>query len=652
MKDSISIEDLQTLKMISDPQISPNGDQVAFVVTSINIQSDEYNSNIWLADIDVSAIRSFTSGRGKDKYPRWSPDGSNLLFLSTPLKTQWHEKAQLFTIPVSGGEAVQLTDLQYGVQSPQWSPNGHQILFTSLTPETETSDTDVKVIRRIAYRFNEKGYFEGKRNHLYTITPSNLTINQITHGAYDVEFPDWVDNHHIAFISNLSADADLTQDKYIYQVSCTNGEPLQITQTRQVISAIKVAPRGDEIAYIGHDYRFGLATFQDIWVVPLDGETPTNLTKAFDYDIGNSVVCDTRIETPNCNPRWASDGKDVYFTSVRNGITSLYKLSRKNHSLQKILGHVDHSVEAWTQAKNGVIAYTISATTTPIELWLFKNEKETQLSSFNHDWVTQHMISDCERFAYQSSGGHTVEGWIIRPPTFQQGTKYPLLLEIHGGPRGVYGYSFMHEFQVLAAHGWVILYVNPYGSGGYTQDFQSLLPGHYGERDYQDLMEVIDYVIQNYTFIDADRLGVLGGSYGGFMTNWIITHTTRFKAAVTMRSISNWSSMFGCSDIGWTFVRREIGDALPWENEEQFQSKSPIRYIGNAQTPTLIIHSEEDYRCPIEQAEQLFTALKYRGIPTELLRFPNEDHNLSRSGKPRHREERLHHIIRWFKTYL
>jgi acylaminoacyl-peptidase len=196
------------------------------------------------------------------------------------------------------------------------------------------------------------------------------------------------------------------------------------------------------------------------------------------------------------------------------------------------------------------------------------------------------------------------------------------------------------------------MYINPYGSGGYSQDFQSQLPAHYGERDYQDLMEAVDYAIRNYPFIDSNRLGVLGGSYGGFMTNWIITHTTRFKAAITMRSISNWSSMFGCSDIGWTFVRQEMGNTLPWENAELYQSKSPIHYIANVQTPTLIIHSEDDYRCPIEQAEQLFTALKYCGVPTELIRFPKENHNLSRSGKPCHREVRLQHIVRWLSKYL
>jgi dipeptidyl aminopeptidase/acylaminoacyl peptidase len=210
----------------------------------------------------------------------------------------------------------------------------------------------------------------------------------------------------------------------------------------------------------------------------------------------------------------------------------------------------------------------------------------------------------------------------------------------------------MHEFQVLAAQGWVIVYVNPHGSGGYGEAFQAGLPGHYGEQDYADLMEAVDYVVARYGFIDAQRLGVLGGSYGGFMTNWIVTHTDRFKAAVTMRSISNWVSMFGCSDIGWVFGKWEMGGEVPWREEEAYMAKSPIRYVEAVRTPTLIIHSEEDYRCPMEQAEQFFTALKVRGVPTELVRFPKEHHGLSREGKPQHRMERLEHIVRWFTTYL
>jgi dipeptidyl aminopeptidase/acylaminoacyl peptidase len=239
----------------------------------------------------------------------------------------------------------------------------------------------------------------------------------------------------------------------------------------------------------------------------------------------------------------------------------------------------------------------------------------------------------------------------MKPLGFDETKKYPLILHIHGGPRGAYGNSFFHEFQVLAAQGWAVLYINPWGSGGYYEEYQAKLPGNYFEQDYDDLMKSVDVILEQNEWVDKERLGVTGGSYGGVMTNWIITHTDRFAAASTLRSISNWISFFGVSDIGWTFGKTEIGGYF-WEMEEEFLKRSPIRYVANVKTPTQIIHSEEDYRCPIEQSEQLFTALKVLGVDTEFIRFPGENHELSRSGKPIHRIERLEHLIRWFKMHL
>ena len=280
-----------------------------------------------------------------------------------------------------------------------------------------------------------------------------------------------------------------------------------------------------------------------------------------------------------------------------------------------------------------------------------KKDKTKQLTDLNKDYKKKTQIMPHERFAFKSNAGHEVEGWLMKPPEFDSKKKYPLILHIHGGPRGAYGNSFFHEFQILAAQGWAVMYINPWGSGGYYEEYQAALPGHYFEQDYDDLMKAVDVIIEQNKWVDKKKLGVTGGSYGGVMSNWIITHTDRFAAAVTMRTITNWISFFGCSDIGWTFGKTEIGGNF-WEMEEEFMKRSPIRYVGNVKTPTQIIHSEEDYRCPMEQDEQLFTALKLLGVDTELIRFPNENHDLSRSGKPKHRVERLEHMVRWFKKYL
>ena len=648
----MEIKDLMRLRMISDPQISPDGRKIAFVHTGIDYDSNDYVSDVWLTDLESMKSIQLTSGRGKDTYPRWSPDGSKLLFISSPPKRKDDEKkGQLFVIDVSGGEAKQLTDIKEGVKSPRWCPDGRRILFISPVEE-QKSKTDVKVIKRVQYRYNAKGYFDGKRNHLFTILVAGSKPKQVTRGEYDVDAAEWLDKGRtIAFISNLNQDADLTGDKFIYSVQEEN-EPHQLTDGHRIITNINMSPNGDEIAYVGHDYRKGLATKKDVWVFPTSGGPSQNLTHAFDQDTGNNLSCDTRMVTPDPNPQWSADAERLYFSSVYGGVAGLYRVSRNGSAVEKVLGDIDHGIEAWSVSEDETIAYTVLKTTAPMELWVEKDGKEKQITDLNARWIRSVHVCGQERFTFRSSAGHAVEGWLMRPPDFRKGKKYPMLLEIHGGPRMTYGYGLMHEFQVLASQGWVVVYTNPYGSGGYGEDFQTGLPGHYGEQDYADLMEATDHVLERYDFIDPKRLGVLGGSYGGYMTNWIVTHTDRFKAAVTMRSISNWVSMFGCSDIGWTFGKWEMGGNSPWSDEAAYMVKSPICYVNNAKTPTLIIHSEEDYRCPIEQAEQFFTALMCQGVPTELIRFPGENHDLSREGKPKHREERLNHIIRWFKQYL
>ena len=651
-KRNVEVRDLMRIRMVSDPQISPDGSRVAFVHTAIDHDKDEYVSDIWLADIETGRATQFTSGRGKDKNPRWSPDGCSLLFTSVPPGKEGDKrKPQLYVIPLDGGEARKLTEMEGGVESPRWSPDGRSILLISAFRE-EKAKGDVKVIRRIRHKFNVVGFFEGRRKHLFTIRAKGRKPRQVTQGELDVDAAEWLgDGRGIAFVSNLDDDADLTRARYIYAVDARGGEPRRLTDGPRTIAALSPSPRGDAIAYIGHDFRRGLATNQDVWVVPVEGGDSRNLTRAFDQDLGTKLSCDVRVVSPNPNPRWSADAEALYFTSTYGGVACLYKVPSGGGDVEAVLGGVDHSVEAWSMAENGVIAYTVLETTAPIELWVKGDGEPRRLTSLNKRWINSLNLRGHERFEFRSSAGHTVEGWLMRPPGFKEGERYPMVVEIHGGPRGVYGYSMMHEFQTLAAQGLVVMYINPFGSGGYEEGFQAGLPGHYGEQDYADIMEAVDYVLDYYGFIDPERLGVTGGSYGGYMTNWIVTHTDRFRAAVTQRSISNWVSMFGCSDIGWTFTPWEM-DGKPWMDEEKYMAKSPIRYVENVRTPTLIIHSEEDHRCPMEQAEQFFTALKFLGVPTELVRFPGENHNLSRSGKPKHREQRLNHMIRWFKTYL
>ena len=649
-KNPVEIDDLFKIKMISDPQISPDGNKALYVHTIMDIEKNDYLSDLWIANLEKRKVTQFTSGRSKDKNPKWSPDGSQILFTSTPPKKDNEEKKkpQLYVINVAGGEARQLTDLEGGVESPSWSPNSKKILFISNVKRKE-KEGNVKIIDRLSYKFNGRGFFENLRKHLFSISVKRGKPKQITTGEYDVENPAWTrDGKEIVFSSNLELDADITRRKYLYKISSRGGQPIQLTKTLMSISGIKCNPNGREIAFIGHDYRNGSGTNSDVWIINKEKD-PLNLTAKFNQDMGTKLSCDIRIVSPKNMPSWS--GNYLYFTSTFEGDAHLYRVHKKGSDVEKVLGETDHSVEAFSVNKDGKIVYCVLDTTKPIELWTWDGNKRTPITRLNKNYLKNTSPQNHENFTFVSNAGHIVEGWLMKPPEFKPGKKYPLILHIHGGPRGAYGNSFFHEFQVLASQGWAVVYINPWGSGGYYEDYQSKLPGHYFEQDFDDLMKAVDIIIERNSWVDIDKLGVTGGSYGGVMTNWIITQTDRFKAAVTCRSISNWVSFYGVSDIGWSFGKTEIGGNW-WEMMELYVEKSPITHVVNVKTPTLIIHSEEDYRCPMEQAEQLFTAFKVLGVETEFIRFPEENHDLSRSGKPSHRKERLEHIVRWFKKYL
>jgi len=647
----VEIMDLAKIRVISSPRISPDGGRAVFVHTTMDFEEDEYMGDIWLADLETCEARQFTAGRRKDGNPRWSPDGGRILFTSKPPAEEGEEKKkpQLYVIDVDGGEARRLTDLEKGVEAPRWSPDGKSILFISEVERVDRGESDVKVIDRLSYKFNGRGFFENHRKHVFTVPAKGGKTRQVTKGEYDAANAEWMsDGKSIVFVSNLEPDADHVRRYYLYKVDAKGGDPVQLTETLMSISGVSPHPDEPLIAFTGHDYSRGSGTNSDVWTLAPGGE-PVNLTSGFDQDLGTKLSCDVRVTSPGTMPAWS--GEHLYFTSTYEGDSCLYRVHRDGGDVEKVLGGTDHSVESFTVTDDGKVAYTVLDTTRPIELWTWDGDESTQVTDLNKGYVKKTELMPHEEFTFTSDAGHTVQGWLMKPPGLDASKKYPLVLHIHGGPRGAYGNSFFHEFQVLAAQGWAVMYINPWGSGGYSEEYQAELPGHYFEQDYDDLMEAVDVVMAGNPWVDPDRLGVTGGSYGGVMTNWIITHTDRFAAAVTLRSITNWVTFFGCSDIGWTFGKTELG-GVPWEMEEVFMEKSPIRHVANVKTPTLIIHSEEDYRCPMEQAEQLFTALKVLGVDTEFIRFPGESHELSRGGKPKHRRERLEHIVRWFKKYL
>jgi dipeptidyl aminopeptidase/acylaminoacyl peptidase len=407
------------------------------------------------------------------------------------------------------------------------------------------------------------------------------------------------------------------------------------------ISSVAWSPDDRRLVFLGHRRTLGSVTHEHLWVMDASGGTPTQLDR-IDRSKTNSLNSDVRKGGLNAEPKWVGD--NIFFLVNDHGAVHIYGLDVTTKEVKQLVGG-DRSVEAF-EANGDRLFFTSMESTKLPDLYIYDGRIK-KVTRFNEGINRRLVLREPERFSFKASDGERIDGWVIRPAG--KG-KVPTILYIHGGPKTAFGCAYLHEFQVLAAKGYAVLYVNPRGSDSYTEKFADIR-GHYAERDYLDLMEAVDHAASHFDFIDSKRIGVAGGSYGGYMTNWIVTQTNRFKAAVSDRSISNWWTFWGTSDIGPYFMKDQIG-CDPWDDEETTMAKSPIRYVKNVKTPVMFVHSMEDYRCWMVEALQMFTALKYHGKETELVLFPSENHELSRGGKPKHRVQRLESYLRWFDLYL
>jgi dipeptidyl aminopeptidase/acylaminoacyl peptidase len=647
-------EDLKHFRFVSDPQVSPDGKSILFVVTQSTEEGEngDYSSNIWR--FSNGKIRQLTFREGRNTDPRWSPDGRTILFVSSR-KTKEKSYTRLMTMPSDGGEAGSILDLEKGkvdgrIINPRWNPDGKTIFFLSDMRKKEKHESDVKVVSRIVYRLNAVGYFHNRRTHLHSIRRNGTKHTRLTSGEFDVEgYSVSDDGSKVAFIANMTDEADYSLVRDIHVMPATGGKPVKITYSKGPIEAVSWSHDGKKVAYLGHNLRRRLATNTGVWVLSSRGGPATEITRRFDRSAGNHLNSDSRVASPDPSPVWDADDTHLRFLATNGGSCHLYRVDVEGKVVEPVV-EGERSVEGFSLSKRGgVLAYTSMDSLNLANVYVRDRNGERKITSFNDDVLSKLVQSAPEQFVFKASDGVDVEGWVMKPRAYR-GERVPAVIEIHGGPRTAYGHCFMFEFQLLAANGFAVVFTNPRGSTAYGEKFAATIPKNYGDRDYKDIMEALDYLIKARV-VDGTRLGVAGGSYGGFMTNWIVGHTDRFKAAVTERSISNWYSFFGSSDIGYFFAEEEVG-GMPWENVQHYVENSPITYVRNVRTPVLIIHSEEDYRCPIEQGEQFFVALKKLRKEASLLRFPEENHELSRSGKPKHRIERLNQINNWFKKHL
>ncbi|MEM2137102.1 MAG: S9 family peptidase, partial [Candidatus Methanomethylicia archaeon] len=391
----------------------------------------------------------------------------------------------------------------------------------------------------------------------------------------------------------------------------------------------------------------GYPTHEGIWMINISTGEIRNLTGKTGYQTNLSIYYDVRGPYQAPQPP-IIEGNKLYFTLTKGGTHNIYRMNLENGEIEGIV--TGEFIIDNFQVKGNKIVYTKITETKPAEIYIMENGVEKKLTNFNNEILREVKIQGHEKFQFKASDGEYIEGWIMKPVNYEEGKRYPAIVFIHGGPKSTFGYAFMFEHQICAANGYVVVYANIRGSGGYSEEFADIR-GKYGERDYQDIMEMINHVTEKHPYIDKDRMGVTGISYGGYMTNWIVTQTSMFKAAASLNGISCWLAEFGTTDIGFHFVPDQIGGDW-WTNREKWIEKSPITHANKVKTPILIIHSMEDYRCYLDQALLFYTALKYLGKEAKLLLFKSGNHTFSRSGKPKQRIKRLKYMLEWFDKHL
>ena len=641
--------DVFDIEYVSSPEISPQGDKVLFQRNFKDVMTDKNLSNLWIVNFDGSDMRPITTGNFNSFSPKWSNSGKMFTY-----KSNEEGRTQLYLFNLENNSVQKLTNMQSSIGSVEWSSDDKYLLFNSFVERTEGKlikmpkkpkgakwNSPPIEIDDMVYRYDGGGYRRPGNNQIFVLPVEGGTPRQVSLLDKNPSSAVWLDSDNILFSANLNENSDFEPNNSdIHKLNIKTGDLKKLTTRLGPDRSPVVSPDGTKIAYLGYDDKYLGYQQSSLYIMDTDGGNIKLISEGFDRNISNI--------------NWMKDGKGLYFQYDSEGMTQIASISL-NGRVKDIVDELGglslgrpYSGGSYSVSSAGRYAFTYGNVYNPADLAVGYNGSKNRLTNLNKDLFDYKELGKVEEVWYESSyDGKKIQGWLVYPPQFDPTKKYPLILEIHGGPFTNYGFRFSAEVQLFASKGYFVLYTNPRGSTSYGKDFANLIHHNYPSQDYDDLISGVDHVVTR-SYIDGDNLFVTGGSGGGVLTSWIIGKTDRFKAAVVAKPVINWYSFVLYAD-NISFFYKYWFPGLPWDNLEEYMRRSPISYVGNVKTPTMLLTGEDDYRTPMAESEQFYAGLKLNNVESMLVRIPGASHGIA--ARPSNLIAKVNAITAWFDKY-